>query len=436
MPSRGESYLVGITIDNVSFSYDSGEALRDVSFQVMQGEFVGIIGPNGAGKSTLLEVISRILKPGSGAVYLEEMDIQEMSHKSLAREMGFVAQDSSIPFRFTVLDLVLMGRNPHLSRFGVETSEDLRIAKESMTKTRVANLAERAVTEISGGERQRVLIARALAQTPRILLLDEPTLHLDVSSQLEVMDLLKSLSWKEKLTIISVFHDFNMAARYCDRILLMSKGRVETVGPPGTILTRENIRTVFGVDVHVGHSFLTNSVYAIPIEGQKTKTSRKEWTVHLICGGGSGAIPMRRLVNEGWEVTAGVLNILDTDYEVAESLGISIATEAPFSPITEKAHEQNLQLIKGSNAVLVTDFLIGRGNIMNLQAAIFALKSGLPLILVIGDPSSDRDFTNGEGTMIVRQLIDMGANVTKSLDEALGVLECLRRDPLGGRDIT
>ncbi len=424
--------MVCIRIDEVDFFYNSLEALRDVSFEAKQGEFIGIIGPNGAGKSTLLGVISRVLKPKSGAVLLEDLDIKKMSQKSLARKMGFVAQDSGIPFRFTVLDLVLMGRNPYLGRFNMESSEDLRIAQESMKRTRIFHLADRAVTEISGGERQRVLIARALTQTPRVLLLDEPTLHLDVSSQLEIMDLLKDLSKKENLTIVSVYHDFNMAARYCDRILLMNKGRVEAVGSPGTIITRENIKDIFGVDVHVGHNFLTNSVYAVPLGSQKPKASRKELTVHLICGGGSGAIPMRRLMNEGWQVTAGVLNLLDTDYEVAESLGISIAPEAPFSPITARAHEQNLQLIKNSNAVLVTDFLVGRGNITNLEAAKVATESGLPTILINSNSISDRDFTNGEGTAIVRQLIDMGAVVTRSLDEALSILEGLRRDHLGG----
>lgn len=417
--------MVCVKIDNVSFTYDSLKALSNVSFQVKQGEFVGIIGPNGAGKSTLLGVISKVLKPGAGAVLLEDIDVQDMNQKDLAKRVGFVAQDSNVPFRFTVLDLVLMGRNPYLDRFKMESAEDLRIAEENMKKTGVDHLADRVVTEISGGERQRVLIARALTQSPRVLLLDEPTLHLDVSSQLEIMDLLKSLTRDDDLTVISVYHDFNLAARYCDHILLMDRGKIEGVGPPEKILTRKNIRKVFRIDVHIGHSYLTDSVYAVPLTHQKPKGSKKNWTIHLICGGGSGAALMRRLVHEGWNITAGVLNILDTDYDVATSLGIPIAPEAPFSPIAEATHQQNMKLIHNSDIVLVADFLVGPGNIVNLKAAKAALESGLPTVLVSADSIGDRDFTDGEATALVKKLIDMGAEVTNGLDETLTHIETL-----------
>lgn len=348
-----------------------------------------------------------------------------MSQKNLAKKIGFVAQDSTVPFRFTVLDLVLMGRNPYLDRFKMESAEDLRIAQESMKKTGVDGLADRVVTEISGGERQRVLIARALTQNPRVLLLDEPTLHLDVSSQLEIMDLLKSLSNDNDLTVISVYHDFNLAARYCDRMLLMNRGKIEDAGPPEKILSRKNIRKVFGIDVHIGHSHLTDSVYAVPLTYRRPKGSKKNGTIHLISGGGSGAALMRRLIHEGWNVTAGVLNILDTDYEVAMSLGIPITPEAPFSPITEAAHQRNLKFMCNSNMVLVADFLVGPGNIMNLKAAEAALESGTPTVLIGADSILDRDFTDGEATELVKKLIGMGAKVTNGLDETFTYVEAL-----------
>ncbi len=422
--------MVSIEIDDVSFSYESLDALKNVTLEVKQGEFIGIIGPNGAGKSTLLSIISRILMPRSGAVLLEDLDIQQMSQKALARKVGFVAQDSNIPFRFTALDLVLMGRNPYLGRFEIESHQDLKIAQESMKRTAISHLAHRAATEISGGERQRVLIARALTQTPRVMLLDEPTLHLDVSSQIDIMDLLQDLCTKNNLTVVSVFHDFNLAARYCDRIVLMNKGRIEATGTPEEVLTRENIKNVFGIDAHVGRNFLTDSVYAIPLTNKKPKDLNKDWIVHLICGGGSGASIMRRLVNEGWGVTAGVLNLLDTDHEVAYSLGISIVPEAPFSPITESAHKQNLEFISKSDTVLVTDFLVGRDNIMNLEAAKASVQSGFPTILIKSRSIVDRDFTGGAGAALVRVMVNLGAKRVEDLEEALILLEGLRKNRL------
>ena len=420
--------LVFIKVDDVSFSYESLDALRNVSFEVRQSEFVGIIGPNGAGKSTLLNAISRILRPRSGAVMLNDLDVQEMDQKELAKVLGFVAQDSSIPFRFSVLDFVMMGRNPHLSRFKMESAQDLQIAEESMTKTGVHHLAERAVTEISGGERQRALIARALTQTPRVLLLDEPTLHLDVGSQFEIMDLLRGLSRIKNLTVIAVYHDFNLAARYCDRIILMNKGRVEAVGSPKEILTKDHVKNVFNIEVHIGYNYLTDSVYAIPLTNQKNKALKKDWTVHVICGGGSGALLIRRLTNEGWGVTTGVLNLLDTDQEVATSLGIQTVTEAPFSPITEEAYKQNVQLAQNANAVVVTDFLVGRGNVMNLKVAKTILQRGVDTILIGSDTITDRDYTEGEGTALVKELLSMGALAAESCEQALNMLESLNKD--------
>jgi len=419
--------LVLIKVDNVSFTYESLDALRDVSFEVRQGEFLGIIGPNGAGKSTLLNVISRVLRPRSGAVKLNDLDIRTMEQRELAREFGFVAQNSSMPFRFSVLDFVLMGRNPYLGRFKMESVQDLRLAEESMKKAGVQHLADRAVTEISGGERQRVVIARALTQTPRVLLLDEPTLHLDISSQIEIMDLLRDLSKKKSLTVIAVYHDFNLAARYCDRMMLMNRGRIEAAGSPKAILTKEHLKNVFNIDVHIGYNYLTSSVYAVPLTNHKNRASKENWTVHLICGGGSGALLMRRLMDEGWQVTIGVLNLLDTDHEVATSLGIQTVTEAPFSPITEEARKQNLQLAQKANAVVVTDFLIGSGNIVNLEVAKAALQSGVDTVLIGSDTIAERDFTKGEGATRIKELLGMGALAAEGHEQALSMLVSLNK---------
>jgi len=417
--------MVLIKVDGVGFSYDSHEALNNVSFEVEQGEFIGVIGPNGAGKSTLLRVMSRILRPRSGVVLLNDIDIQGMSEKSVAKDLGFVAQDNTITFGFKVRDVVLMGRNPHLGRLDSESIQDIKIAEESMARTGVSHLAARLITEVSGGERQRVLIARAWTQTPRVLLLDEPTLHLDISSQLEIMDLLKRLNVDLKLTVVAVYHDFNLAARYCERLLLMNKGRVEALGTPKNVLTEDNLRRVFGIEVHTYYNPLTDSIYVIPLQNSNWKSSKRGRKIHVICGGGSGGQLMHRLVDEGWDVTVGVLNLLDTDYETAKALGIPIVSEAPFSPITEEAYDQNLKAIQESDAVIVTDFPVGCGNMLNLEAAKKALESGLLTILIDADSILSRDYAKGRASQKVKELLDMGAVHARTVQEALFKLESI-----------
>ncbi|HDQ06146.1 MAG TPA: ABC transporter ATP-binding protein, partial [Candidatus Bathyarchaeota archaeon] len=243
--------MVVLTIDGVDCSYGSVDVLKDVNFGVESGEFLGILGPNGSGKTTLLRSISRVLQPQKGTILIDDKDIYGMKSVDVAKQLAVVPQETPVTFDFTALEVVLMGRNPHMPRFKMESKEDLAIAKNSMELTRTWEFADRPVTELSGGERQRVIIARALTQEPQILLLDEPTTHLDISNQLEIMDLIKHLCETKKLLIIAVFHDFNLAARYCDSLILLKDGKIVAVGKSDETLTNENIRKVFSVDTIV-----------------------------------------------------------------------------------------------------------------------------------------------------------------------------------------
>ena len=212
--------LVLLNVDGVECRYGSTKVLEDVSLSVKGGDFVGILGPNGSGKTTLLKSISRSLKPYKGTILLNESDIYSLKSVDVAKQMAVVPQETSIGFNFSALDVVLMGRNPHMKRFQMESSNDMAVARKVMNLTNIWHLAERPINELSGGEKQRVIIARALAQEPTILLLDEPLTHLDIINQLEIMDLVKDLCVKEKLIVLAVFHDFNLAARYCNLSLI------------------------------------------------------------------------------------------------------------------------------------------------------------------------------------------------------------------------
>jgi len=418
--------LVSLEIDGVSCRYESIEVLDSLSFSAKEGEFIGVLGPNGSGKTTLLRTISRTLKPHRGVVLLDSRDIYQMAHRDVAKQVAVVPQDSVVAFDFTVLDVVLMGRNPHLNRFQFESSDDLLIAKESMELTETWHLADRPIAEVSGGERQRIVIARALAQKPKVLLLDEPTLHLDINSQIEVLDLLKRLCKESKL-VIAVFHDFNLAARYCDKIILLHNKKIVSLGEPEKVLTKENISHAFRVEAFVKHHPITGSLYVVPLLRSMSRKMRKEdFRIHIICGGGSGTSLMTKLVREGWNVTAGVLNILDTDHEVAQTLGIPTATEAPFSPITKEAYEENLRLIQQSGAVIVAELLIGHGNLKNLKAVQAALEKSIPTIVINNIPIESRDFTNGEAERLFKQLLAKRAIIVKTEEEGIRVLELLR----------
>ncbi len=410
-----------LNVDGVECRYGSVKVLDDVSLSAKEGDFVGILGPNGSGKTTLLKSISRILKPHRGAILLDKADIYTLKSVDVAKQLAVVPQDSSVGFSFASLDVVLMGRNPHMTRFQMESGKDLAIAKKVMLLTNTWQFADRPINELSGGERQRVIIARALAQEPRILLLDEPLTHLDIVNQLEVMDLVKELCVKEKLVVLAVFHDLNLAARYCTSAVLLKKGKIVAAGSIADVLTSENIKSVFNVDAIVQRHLVTNSVFVIPLSPQKPSQSRM-CSVHLICGAGTGTSLMKVLLDEGYSVTAGVLNVLDTDSETAQILKIPVTTEAPFSPITEKTHEANLDMVRKASMVVLTSVPFGYGNLQNLEAAKEALLLGVPTFVIDEVPVATRDFTNGKATKLLAALKKLGAVSVKNQKELLELL--------------
>jgi iron complex transport system ATP-binding protein len=413
--------LVLLNVDGVECRYGSVKVLEDVNLKVESGDFVGILGPNGSGKTTLLKSISRILKPHKGTILLNEADIYSLKSVDVAKQMAVVPQDTNIGFNFAALDIVLMGRNPHMKRFQMESEKDMAVARKVMSLTNIWHLAERPINELSGGEKQRVIIARALAQEPKILLLDEPLTHLDIINQLEIMDLVKELCVKDELIVLAVFHDFNLAARYCNSAIMLKNNRVFAAGSLTEVLTSENIKSVFRVDAIVKRHLVTNSIFVIPLSPQKSLHSRK-CSIHLICGAGTGTGLMKVLLDEGYSVTAGVLNVLDTDFETAQFLKIPVTSEAPFSPITEKTHKANLAMISEASTVVLTSVPFGHGNLQNLEAALAALERGIPTFVIEEVPIERRDFTNGKAKALLIKLKSEGAEFVKDQNELLAML--------------
>jgi len=243
-----------LCIRNITFSYEAVKVLEGVTFEVKEREVFGIIGPNGSGKTTLLKCIDMVLKPKIGAILVDGEDVSYFDRREIAKKIGLVPQRESAVYPFTTLDVVLMGRTPHMERFAGESPKDLEAVGNALKITEIEHLAERSVDELSGGEMQRVVIARALAQEPEVLLLDEPTLHLDVNHQLELLDLIKKLTNERRLVTVLVSHDLNLASRYCDKLVLLNSGKIYSVGTTSEVLTPKNIEHVFNVNVEVNYN--------------------------------------------------------------------------------------------------------------------------------------------------------------------------------------
>ncbi len=238
---------MNICATDIKMEIGNNEILKGVSIDSKNREFIGIIGPNGSGKSTLLKCIYRTLKPNNGCIMLGRQDISKMSVKESAKKLAVVAQHNYYNFDFSVGEVVLMGRSPHKKSLEPDNSEDYDIVNESLEKVGMLGFKNRSFSTLSGGEQQRVILARALAQQTPCLILDEPTNHLDIKYQLSLLNIVKSLN----LTIISAIHDLNIASMYCDRLFVMKNGRIVGMGTPQEVLTKEFIKEIYDIDVEI-----------------------------------------------------------------------------------------------------------------------------------------------------------------------------------------
>ncbi|MEW9094874.1 MAG: ABC transporter ATP-binding protein [Clostridiaceae bacterium] len=238
---------MNLRTENICVNIDKKSIVNNFSVDINGKEFVGIVGPNGCGKSTFLKTIYRNISPSNGAIFLNEKDIKKMSIKDTAKQMAALPQESPISFDFKVEEVVMMGRAPHKTFFQTDSKEDIEIVINSLKKVGMDETWDKSFFKLSGGEKQRVLIARALAQNAEFLILDEPTNHLDIKYQLQIMDIIKSLN----LTVFAALHDLNIAAKYCDKIYVIKEGNVFCYGVPEEVLKPEVLKEVFGVEAEV-----------------------------------------------------------------------------------------------------------------------------------------------------------------------------------------
>lgn len=369
-----------VSVRDLEFAYDVRPVLKRVSFDVDAGDFVGVVGPNGSGKSTLLDLIDGVLRPRSGQILVRGKPTHTFRRRDMAREVALVPQQFSLEFDLSVREVVEMGYYCRAKEADVPAD-----AGQTLARLGVGGLADRRFSELSGGEKQLVVLAQALMQRAQLLLLDEPASALDVSHQLRLFDLLKQLN-AEGLTVLCVLHDLNLAIHYFDKLLVFSEGEVAAYGAPDEVLRPEIIEAVYGVRAflhrHAGRTYLT---FSPRLRGERLGR------VHLVCGGGTGSGMMRELVDAGYDVSAGVLNALDTDEETGRELGLRMAVEAPFSPVSDETHAENLALMDRADLVIVTAIPVSHGNERNIAAVMEAAGAGKSVWAAEG--VLDGDFT-------------------------------------------
>jgi iron complex transport system ATP-binding protein len=411
----------GLVLEDVVAGYGERDVLRGVSLIAAPGEVVGLVGPNGSGKTTLVRVASRALRPRGGRVRLQGQDPYAVPARRAARLVAVVPQDLAPVFSFTALEVVLMGRAPYRSAWGGGSVEDWPAARRAMDATGVHHLADRPLEELSGGERRRVVLAQALAQDAPVLLLDEPTTHLDVRHVLDLLAVVRRLATRERRAVLGVFHDLNLAAATCDRMVALHDGLVVAEGPPGAVVTRDLLREVYGVEADVHANAVTGRpVVALnpPIGGPARPGPD---VAHVVGGAGRGAPCMRLLTELGFEVTAGVLHATDTDDDVAARLNLLRVSVPPFSEIDERAAEECRSLIRRASVVVVADAPFGPGNVANLRLALEAARSGAKIVLIEQIPIAERDFTGGEATRLWAELRSVGEAAGSAEDLAARV---------------
>lgn len=437
-----------LQVREVTFGYGRQPLLYSVSLNVHPGEMIGLLGPNGSGKTTLLRLISGFLHPQQGDILLEGRSLLQWGRRGAAQRIAVVPQELHIPFAFTVEHMVGLGRTPFVKTFfGSRTQHDREIVRDALEATGITALADRIFNELSGGERQRVMIAMALAQQPLMLLLDEPTSHLDIKYQIETLELVQRLNRERGVTTIAAIHDLNLAARYFSRLLLFQRGIVADAGP-AEVLESGLLSRVYGVNVQVGIMRGATHLSVLPPASKSEEhnsVAHPQPSIHVMAGGGSGELLMRALADVRVPFIAGALNIGDSDHTLALRLASEVITEQPYTAISSAALERVRASLARVALLILCPTPLGPGNIALLREAVIAAQHGLPVVLFVSlhensecTPGNSlasadgaaihaeletRDYTGGEGLQLMETLVQSGAIVVESVGEAVEVVK-------------
>jgi iron complex transport system ATP-binding protein len=418
--------MAPLSVHTLSATYGPRPALHGVSLEVRPGELVGLTGPNGSGKSTLFKAALGLLAPSGGSVELGGSPVETLSIRERARRVAWMPQDEAPQENVPIFDYVLFGRYARLPPFEGESAEDHRQAEAALRNVDMWPRRGEGVLEVSGGERQRVLLARALAQETPLLLLDEPTTHLDIGHQLDLLERVRDLCHRTGRSAVAALHDLNLAARFSDRVVVLSRGRLVEDGPPGSVLAPRVLREVWGIVAEIRQDPKSGHPYLIPTLPAPDSLPRRpgRGPVHVVGGGGSAGPLLRQLVDAGWDTTVGVLALFDSDTEAAEELGVPSIVELPFAPMSAESRDRLRTMLAGAAAVVVASIPVGPGNLANLEELVDG-AARRPTLLLEPTGWEGRDFTGGSASRVREELLARGAQTVGSIRDALGALDRL-----------
>ena len=409
-----------IHVHGLKLAYDTQPVLDGTEFTVEKGDLVALLGANGAGKSTLLRCISRTLQPNEGHILLDDRELKKLNNKEVARMMAVVPQETAADFDFTVEDIVMMGRFPYLTRFRREDQNDHEVVRKAMEMTGVSHLAERSIAALSGGEKQRVVMARAVAQQPRILLLDEPTANLDIGYQSMLLELAGRLNREDGVTVIAAIHDINLAVHHFNRFILLAGGRVMAAGRAEEVITPENIQKSYGVPAstfrHPLHGVLQVSV----VSGRNASDIKNKGPRIHVIGGGEEALPVLEILSQkGYRLSIGPVSAQDSGCRFAHFHSLPVIIVPPFTSMNDQHRAQHTRLLEEADAVVVPPIAFGEGNLPIFSDVEAVLEAGKPLYIIDAECVDKRDYSGGKAERLINRLLEKGAEDVVDADDLL-----------------
>nr|WP_330402907.1 ABC transporter ATP-binding protein [Clostridioides difficile] len=350
--------------NNLSVGYNNKVVVSDINIEVKSGEILCLLGSNGAGKTTLLRSLSKLISPIKGEIYLNGVNINHISRKALSKKMALVLTNRLLADLMTVQDIVNIGRYPYTGFFGNLSKKDLIMVDEALESVDALHLKKRYFDELSDGEKQKVLVARALVQEPEIIILDEPTTHLDIKHRLELINILKNLSKEKSISVILSLHEIDIALKSCDKVALIKNNKVIAYGQPEDVVDENIINSLYELDDKNFNSLLGS-----------VEISNKSKNEVFIIGGGGKATPIyRAFTKKGIGLYSGIIHENDIDYEIGRTMGIKMFTENPFESISDESFDLAIRNLNASKIIIDTGFSVGETNKRNIDIVKEALK--------------------------------------------------------------
>jgi iron complex transport system ATP-binding protein len=353
--------------DKLTVGYGKKVVVSDINVMLIKGQFVCLLGPNGSGKSTILKTIVRMLMPLGGEVYLNDREISRMSNQDMAKSTAVVLTEPISAGLLTAYDVVMLGRHPHTGFMGKPTLKDSEKVIEALKMVNAENIAQRYFTELSDGEKQKTLLARALAQEPQLIVLDEPTSHLDARHRIEVMLILRQLTQERGVTVIASLHDIDLAMKACDVALLIKDEHILACGTPEDVLKEELVQELYGME---------RATFSGYLGGLELRGNKSGQLVFVVAGAGSGASVYRSLTKHGFSIFTGILSENDIDFHIATAVGATIVKNQAYQNLSQSAYQEALKLIDDVSQVIDAGFPVGALNQFNLDLIRWALDKG------------------------------------------------------------